>query len=412
MGQVTCMEAPHAIHWTQRICNQHPGGSSMDLICKGVWVIVCQDMTQGPRFPEEHCIVTRWLLLFTQSARLFCRKLHANTNAHVQPRSSLKCLDFPPQKHICHTIYIRTHYTHTHTHTPYTPHIQTLCSCASQWFSSEQLRGRGPREWQFDLQRMRGRSGHGGATYTGSPCPSAPLLLSEGVASSGHLGSESRRNLTKWNFSKLGSTKKKRYKNNSNDSSLLPSYFVVLLPWRSLMMILLSYEPVRRWWAPGEKRTERMSLPWGRYVWTMRPPLMSYNMQVLSSWPVASRRPLRQLRSLCETEWWWWDVYCDWLQRICFFLYLECRDVTHLSRAELCPPPGHSWGPAGPKTWLSCPESQRRSSILPTCTESECDLFKQNGELYYTGVMQFQAFLYRNICVDNLPCLQTDFKTL
>ena len=132
-------------------------------------------------------------------------------------------------------------------------------------------------------------------------------------------------------------------------------------------------------------------------------------------WPADGRSDpllLRQLRSLCETEWWWWDVYCDWLQRICFFLYLECRDVTHLSRAELCPPPGHSWGPAGPKTWLSCPESQRRSSILPTCTESECDLFKQNGELYYTGVMQFQAFLYRNICVDNLPCLQTDFKTL
>lgn len=75
-------------------------------------------------------------------------------------------------------------------------------------------------------------------------------------------------------------------------SLLLIDWLIFFLPWRSLTTILLSYEPVRRWWAPGEKRTDRMSLPWGRYVCTMRPPLMSYNMQVLSSWPVANKRPL------------------------------------------------------------------------------------------------------------------------
>lgn len=69
------------------------------------------------------------------------------------------------------------------------------------------------------------------------------------------------------------------------------------------------------------------------------------------------------------------------------FVFVFVCDVTHLSRAELCLPPGHSWEPAGPRTGLSCPESRRRSSILPTCTESECDLFKQNGELYCTGLM-------------------------
>lgn len=65
-------------------------------------------------------------------------------------------------------------------------------AAVNQCFSSEQLRGLVPRGRQFDLQRRRGRSGHGGATDTGSPCPSAPLPRSEGGALLGHLGSEKK----------------------------------------------------------------------------------------------------------------------------------------------------------------------------------------------------------------------------
>lgn len=60
----------------------------------------------------------------------------------------------------------------------------------NQRYSSEQIRGPVPRGRQFDLQKRTGRSGRGGATYTGSPCPSAPLPQSEGGALLGHLRSE------------------------------------------------------------------------------------------------------------------------------------------------------------------------------------------------------------------------------
>lgn len=59
-----------------------------------------------------------------------------------------------------------------------------LCSCAL----SLNLTGLEPRGWRFDPQTRRQRSDRVGATYTGSPCPSAPLPPSEGGAWLGHLG--------------------------------------------------------------------------------------------------------------------------------------------------------------------------------------------------------------------------------
>lgn len=58
------------------------------------------------------------------------------------------------------------------------------------------------------------------------------------------------------------------------------------------------------------------------------------------------------------------------------------QPATHPSRAGTCPPLGHSWALAGPRSGPSCPGSRTRSSTPPRRTRSGCGLLKQsvNGE--------------------------------
>lgn len=81
------------------------------------------------------------------------------------------------------------------------------------------------------------------------------------------------------------------------------------------------------------------------------------------------------------------------------------NEVTYLSHAELCPPPGHSWALAGPRIEPSCPGSQKQSSTLPTCTESECDLFIQNYDIT-TLDFPLDSFFWGSSC-----CKRTSVST-
>lgn len=72
------------------------------------------------------------------------------------------------------------------------------------------------------------------------------------------------------------------------------------LPCKSLVSTVPSYDPESRYRALGENLAERTSPLCLRYVWTMRPPWMSYNMQELSSWPEARRRPEGSTQTVAE----------------------------------------------------------------------------------------------------------------
>lgn len=129
----------------------------------------------------------------------------------------------------------------------------------------------------------------------------------------------------------------------------------------------------------GGDRSGRCVLLWCHTTCSCCPPVR---------WPAGGRwgpQPLKQLHFLRGTG------------KRCFNTTEECRlcsstfillllfiavaswDLTHRIRGELCPPPEHSWAPAGPKSGPFCPASPRQSSSLPTYTKSECDLFKQNS---------------------------------
>lgn len=218
------------------------------------------------------------------------------------------------------------------------------------------LKALGPRGWQFDRQRRRGRSGRGGAIDTGSLYPSALLPSSGGGALWGHL------------WLKIGIF-----------LTFCCCHCYWLIDWFFFTLKVADYDLVVIWASEemmgsrGEAHRSNVATV-GAVCLHDAPP---FNV-IQHAGAVLLTRGQQAAAG----------VHCHWghrtsclrgaIKRVGKMYRIEVQNrwfsedwqdpdaLTHLSRAERCPQLGHSWALAGPRTGQSCPGSQKRSSTLPT----------------------------------------------